>query len=605
MYVKIEILEVIMCGIVGYIGQPRRAEEIVDILSLLEYRGYDSAGISGINDDGCKIIKEVGSISNLRKKIPQQWSVTNAIAHTRWATHGASTLQNAHPHQSLDKKWIIVHNGIIENYKELCSRISACANISPNSRGGGTDTQILIEYIANKNIDTFEDFVKLFQDIKGSYAIICQNTQKPNELYIAKKNSPLYIASDKDNNIFLASDPVCFSKYTNVYKTFNDNEFAHIHDQKIFIVDSELRPIIKESSKLKDDFVEQTKLDYAHFMLKEIYEQPDALRRQVDFYKEQKILSKFNSDFLSRFNQIKLVGCGTAYHACMIGVKYIENILSIPASAEIASEFVYNTNVFEPKRTLYIFVSQSGETADTIKALNIQKEKGATCIALTNVAYSTLSQQADYCLPICAGPEVSVASTKAYTCQLSALYLFANALKTNEDLEKAYNNIVELSTKLFDFNIETADKIAEYISSKRDAVFIGKNFDFVTAREGALKIKEITYVNANACPSGELKHGYLAIVEEGTPLVVVATDEELNSKVFNSSSEAVARGAVEIVISTDDHECKYLIKLKKINPLLMPMLSIVPIQYIAYKASILKGINPDKPRNLAKSVTVE
>lgn len=601
---KILKFGVIMCGIIGYIGQPRKAEEIVDILSLLEYRGYDSAGISGIGaSGGCKIVKEVGPISILREKISHDWLITNAIAHTRWATHGASTLQNAHPHQSFNKQWVMVHNGIIENYKELRSKLITDFHCDITS--GETDTQILVEYIAQKNIKSFEDFVKIFQEVKGSYAIICQNSQKPNELYIAKKNSPLYIASDKDNNIFLASDPMCFSKYTNVYKTFNDNEFAHIHDQKIFIVDSELRPVIKESSKLMDDLIEQTKLDYAHFMLKEINEQPDALRRQVDFYKEQKILQKFNAAFLSCFNQIKLVGCGTAYHACMLGAKYIENILSIPAFAEIASEFVYNTNIFDPKHTLYIFVSQSGETADTIKALNIQKQKGATCIALTNVAYSTLSQQADYCLPICAGPEVSVASTKAYTCQLSALYLFANALKTNEDLEKAYNNIIELSTKLFDFNREEADKAAKYIASKRDAVFIGKNFDFITAKEGALKIKEITYVNANACPSGELKHGYLAIIEEGTPLVVVATDEELNSKVFNSSSEAVARGAVEIVISTDDHECKHLIKIKKINPLLMPMLSIVPIQYIAYKASVLKGINPDKPRNLAKSVTVE
>ena len=586
-----------MCGIIGYIGKPKKVSKIVDLLSILEYRGYDSSGISELHNNTFFIKKKVGVISNLKNSLGTGWTTSNLIAHTRWATHGASKLENAHPHISHNKKWVMVHNGIIENYKELKASLK-------NPTVGETDTEVLVEYIAENNVSDFEGFVKIFKKVRGSYAIICQNSEKPDELFVAKKSSPLYMSTDKDNDIFLASDPICFAEFTDTYKAFNDNEFAHIKGQQIYIVDSDLKPVIKESLKLNDQFIENTKSHYDHYMLKEIYEQPDALRRQVEFYRDRKVLEKFNKEFLSQFNYVKFIGCGTTYHACMIGAKYFEQIAKIPASAEIASEFIYNQNALNYKKTLFILISQSGETADTINALKIAKENGATCVALTNVTYSTLAQKADIVLPACAGPEISVASTKAYVCQLSALYLLANALK-DQNNTKCYDEIIDLSKQVLDFDKDKIEEIAKFLLDKNDVVFIGKDFDFVTAREGALKMKEITYINANACPAGELKHGYLALISKDTPLIVVASNPAINSKTMNASSEASARGAKRIVLSNEENHADFNLSLGCKNPLLMPITSIVPLQYLAYRVSVLKGNNPDKPRNLAKSVTVE
>lgn len=588
-----------MCGIVGYIGKEKKVNDLINLLSMLEYRGYDSAGISSCYNGDFEIYKECGPIDNLRKIVPQDMVVNEMIGHTRWATHGASTKENAHPHQSNDKKWIMVHNGIIENYLTLKSSLHG-------EVASQTDTAVLVEYIAEHQVQSFYDFVNLFKNVTGSYAIICQNTEKPNELFVAKKNSPLYYSFDDDGDVYLASDPMCFTSFTNKYKTFDDNEFAHIVGKDIEVCNGDCCKLNKAFKYFENETCGITKEGYDHYMIKEINEQPEALLRMVHFYKKQEFLKKFDADFISKFKSVRLVGCGTAYHASVLGAKYFEKITGITAWAEISSEFIYNTHAFDSDSTLCIFVSQSGETADTIQALNIEKERGSTCIALTNVGYSTLAQKSDYVLPLCAGPEVSVASTKAYTCQLGALYLLAHHF-ANPTSQKGFDDIERIAHKLFDFDVDKVEKIAEFMADKREAIYIGKDMDFLTAREGALKIKETCYINANACQSGELKHGYIAIIDKDMPLVVIATDRRLNGRTLCACCEACARGARRIMISNEfmDEQDDFCIKLVDEEDLLMPIITAVPLQYLAYRVSILKGINPDKPRNLAKSVTVE
>lgn len=589
-----------MCGIVGYLGKGRSRQFVVSRLKKLEYRGYDSSGIAFNNGEKIDSVKAVGNIANLENLITDERAVQCAIAHTRWATHGKPSVKNCHPHASQTGVWSIVHNGIIENYEEIKNGLKTPTD-------SDTDTSTVAQLLEERSARTIGDFIEVFKEVEGSYAIVAMNSEKLDELFIARNRSPLYVA-ENEGEYLVASDPICFVGFAKQYYSFNNYEYAHISGQKIKFYDINMKELKKELVKLDDCFEETQKFDYEHFMLKEIMEQPEALKRQVKTYRDTNVLAKFDKKFIEKFDYIDFIGCGTAYHASMVGARYIEKLTGIRAGAEIASEFIYKEPVFANERTLFVFVSQSGETADTLMAMNIAKQHGATCIALTNVLYSTIAKQADLVLPVCAGPEIAVASTKAYVCQLSALYMFAKHLNNQiNDTQYDYLKDVELvSNKILDFDKDSISLIAERIKDEMNPIFIGKDLDYIAACEASLKLKEVAYVNATNYPSGELKHGFLALIEDNTPLIVFATEEKVRVKTLNAAHEAVSRGAFQITI-TNDGSLGYdnLIVIDVENELLMPMLEIAPMQYLAYEVSVKKGINPDQPRNLAKSVTVE
>jgi glucosamine--fructose-6-phosphate aminotransferase (isomerizing) len=590
-----------MCGIVGYVGQKKNANFLIEKLKKLEYRGYDSAGFANLSDGKIKVFKESGNIDNLKKSVDLNLEIECAIAHTRWATHGKPVRVNAHPHSSFDEKWTIVHNGIIENFEKLKSTLTKIPESS-------TDTAVIAELLGERKAKSFDDFVDCFQAIVGSYAIVALNSDKSNELFLAKNKSPLYVAKNESGDFLVASDPICFSKFSTKYYTMLDGEFAHISGGKISFRNQNNEQIEKQEKILDEMFEDDDMKNYDHFMIKEIMEQPVALLRQIKTYRDSGVLEKFDLNFAKKFKRVKFIGCGTAYHAGLVGARYIAKIVGIQADAEVASEFIYNEPIFADPETLFVFVSQSGETADTIRGVEIAKEHGATCIALTNVLYSTIANKTDYVLPVCAGPEIAVASTKAYVCQLSALYLFAQSLARKKPLEICYKEIESLSKRIFDFNFKQVEDLAEDIKNSDSVIFIGKDVDYVSACEASLKLKEVAYINTASYPSGELKHGFLALVERGTPLFVFAGNKLLNTKTFNASIEAVSRGAYEIVLTNQklkENENRKVLFFDEPNELLLPILFIVPMQYLAYKVSIKKGINPDQPRNLAKSVTVE
>lgn len=589
-----------MCGIVGYLGEEKSGNFVVEKLKKLEYRGYDSAGIASVQKNETTIYKSLGNISNLTRKIPNNYTVKCAIAHTRWATHGKPSETNSHPHSSFSKVWTIVHNGIIENYNQLKQTLKyPCKS--------DTDTEVVAELLEENKASNIDEFIDTFKLIEGSYAIVAINSNQEEKIYFAKNRSPLYIASN-DKDILIASDPICFESFSKTYYTLNDLEYGYATKGKIVFFDKNKNKIKKAKTTIDDCFEKSGKEGYPHFMLKEILEQPLALTRQIKFYKEKNILDNFDEKFISKFDNIQLVGCGTAYHVALMGAKFIQKMLNIRASAEIASEFIYNEPIFANKKTLFIFVSQSGETADTINALNIAKRLGATSIALTNVLYSTLAKSADFVLPVCAGPEIAVASTKAYVCQLSALYMFSKNIYSKIKKEGAFifEDINSVAKKILNFDKMQIQKIATKIKDKINPIFIGKDLDSITAKEASLKLKEVAYINSTDYPSGELKHGFLALVEKGTPLFVFATQKKTNLKTINASNEAVARGAYQITITNDASiEGDEIIFVDEQNEYLASILAIAPLQYLAYEVSIQKGINPDQPRNLAKSVTVE
>ena len=587
-----------MCGIVGYIGKKIKASYLIKKLKRLEYRGYDSAGLGFISDGKIKFVKAVGKIESLEKSVPESLEVKNGIAHTRWATNGKVNEKNAHPQLSKNGVWAIVHNGIIENEEALRKTLRA----KPES---DTDTSVVAELLEEKDVQNIYEFIDVFKTLVGSFAIIAENKNFENTLFVAKRHSPLFISKNIFNDCFVASDPICFSDFSTEYYALEDNEFAEIKNGEIKFFDKNKNELKKKTFEIDEDFKGTEKEGYAHYMLKEIMEQKSAISRQVNFYSKQKLLEKFDKNFLKKFNQIVLVGCGTAYHASQIGAKYFQKILNINARAEMASEFIYSKPVFADQNSLFIFVSQSGETADTITALNLAKSKGATTLAITNVMYSTLAKKANFTLPICANPEIAVASTKAYTTMLTCLYIFTSYFSENKNY---FDEVLKISDEVLNFNFSKIDLIAETLKKTKYCIFIGKDLDYITACEASLKLKEVAYINSLNYPSGELKHGFLALVKKNVPIIVFANEKEINQKTFNSASEAKSRGG-KLVIFTNEKEIKnkdkFTVKFETKNELLLPIVSIVPAQYLAYKVSILKGIDPDKPRNLAKSVTVE
>ena len=587
-----------MCGIVGYVGKEKKVKSLIKVLQKLEYRGYDSSGYASLKKDNFEILKKCGNIKKLFESVEDNAGSTCFISHTRWATHGKTTEQNAHPHLSNKEQFAVVHNGIIENYETLKKEY----NLSVKSE---TDTAVVAELLEKFKVQTIFDFIDTFKIIKGSYAILVISKQKQNTIFVAKQKSPLYLSQNASGDTLVASDPICFVDFASEYYSFEDGEFAEIKGNKIAFYNSQKIEVKKEKLNLDDFFETTNKAEFEHFMLKEIYEEKEALLRQVKVYEEKEILKKFDKNFISNFQEIKFIGCGTAYHAGLMGVKFVEKILNKKASAEIASEFIYQKPNFISNQTLYVFVSQSGETADTLLAHEMVKDKGATTIALTNVLYSSLAKKSEFVLPILAGVEIAVASTKAYVCMLSSIYLFCEKMLSQKNYEEALEKVKQLAAKITCFDTLKLDRIAEVLKDKKEAVFIGKDMDYITALEAALKLKEITYINANAYPAGELKHGFLALVEQGTPLFVFMLEKDLITKTKSSMKEAEARGATPIIFSRTEKEGENEIAIQEEDEFLSELAAIAPMQYLAYKVSILKNINPDQPRNLAKSVTVE
>lgn len=591
-----------MCGIACYIGKEIGITSLANALKKLEYRGYDSSGISYIDNGTIKTIKKVGKIDNLIETLPVEQKIHTAISHTRWATHGKPSYENAHPHSSKHNEWTIVHNGIIENYLEIKEQLK-------HKTTSGNDTAILAEFLEENAKNNMAEFINAFRKVKGSYAIVAINKNDEDSLYIAKNKSPLFIGKTSDG-VWIASDPISLPREAILYE-LDDKQFAIVSVNKIQVYDNNYNKIDIKPSNIKNIFSDSLLGKYPHFMLKEIDEESVAILKQVEYYKTNNVLDEYDNNFINQFDYVKFIGCGTAYHAGLMGARFVEKLLGIRASCEIASEFIYKEPLLDNKKTLFILISQSGETADTLRAMEIIKEKGFTHIALTNVMYSTIARKSQYILPTLAGPEIAVASTKAYVCQLTSLYMLTahlhNAL--GKDNINYYYDISNIATKTLNFDRLKLDKIAKAIYQSPTAIFLGKDLDYITANEASLKLKEISYINSASYPSGELKHGFLALVEEGTPLIVFAMGDDTQiSKTLNASHESIARGAYEILVTNrlKSGEIKpNQIYIDSKDPLLSQILAIAPMQYLAYKVSILKGFNPDKPRNLAKSVTVE
>lgn len=599
-----------MCGIVGYSGKKSVENVLINKLKLLEYRGYDSAGIAVKSGENIKATKAKGEIVNLERVVEPLEEATLGIGHTRWATHGVPCEINAHPHLSMNKEWAIVHNGVIENYSALKNELK--------ERGyefiSETDTEVvvnLIEYYSGKPEvkDDLAAIIKACERLDGSYALAVLN-RKSDKIYFAKNKCPLYCGVN-DGEFMLSSDPICFVGFSNEYYVLENGEFGYYGNGELFFCDESMRQTEKEPVKL-DCSAYNFKNDFSHFMIKEIYEVKDAISNIIEYYSEKSAWRHFDEIDFKSIKNIKIVGCGTAYHAGLVGANIIERQLGAECGVYVASEYRYASTKTD-KNTLAIFISQSGETADTLAAEDIARRKGAKTLAVVNVEYSTLAKTADYFLPIKAGVEIAVASTKAYVAQIVVLYLIAARIKSNlgcgdspviAELERLKNAVTIR-------NIEHYKRIADELKSLRSLFMIARGADYCTALEACLKIKETSYVNANAYYAGELKHGFLAIVEKDFYVCVFASDERLLSKTLANAEEAKARGA-KLVLTTccdlenyDKSNFDVIINTPKIDGLLQPAADIVPWQIIAYYISVAKGLNPDKPRNLAKSVTVE
>lgn len=583
-----------MCGIIGYIGKDVE-KNLIEGLEKLEYRGYDSAGLCTLRNNDFYVEKSVGDVKKLKDKVKFFSDFGLGIAHTRWATHGKISIENAHPHFSSKGEVAIVHNGIIENFENLKGELEKDGAYFY----GETDSEVVAKYLKGKlNLKKIRD-VK--NKLKGTYALAIIS-KRDNSIFFAKYKSPLYVAIGQDCAM-IASDPSCFvGKCENFYPV-NDGEYGKLELNKIQFFDCEGKQVIKKSQKLNIDYHWENKKEYEHFMLKEINESESVLHNILEKYTScmQEMLKDIKK---LDFDRIYLVGCGTAYHAALVGQRYLRSKLKKDVYCDRASEFQYNSHIINEK-SLCIFISQSGETIDTISALEYAKSMGGKIISITNVSYSTIATKAEYNFPIFAGPEIGVASTKAYVGQCIVLYIISQYLSHNDFL-------APLQQLKLDYGDD--DKIKEFarVISKKDRLFfIGRGFDYITALEASLKMKEITYINSVVEPSGELKHGPIALIENGTIIIAVATDEKLNAKTINNAYETKSRGAfLAIVTNTDlDRKTKdnfdYVFKIKDADKDLMPIQSILFFQKLAYFVALERHTNPDKPRNLAKSVTVE
>ena len=584
-----------MCGIIGYIGKSQKTLDVlITGLTNLEYRGYDSAGIAYKNDK-LNIVKSVGRISNLKEKINIKEPAYIGIGHTRWATHGGVSLENSHPHNV--GSITLVHNGIIENYKELKEDLIKKGYDFKSE----TDTEVacaLLDYLYKKNENMLEAIKDAINYLEGSYAfgIIVENDDN---LYIAKNNSPLIIGVN-DEEKFIASDVPAILEFTNKYITLNEQEYAILNKEKLVIYDCSGNIVKKDIKTFDGDITSAKKNGYDHFMLKEMNEQANIFKKTMEKYYNNNL--KDIPD-ISKYKRIDIVACGSAYHAGMIGKNLIEEYSNIEVNVNIASEYRYK-KLFIDKDTLVIVISQSGETADTLAALKKAKEYGSHTLAIVNVKDSSIAREADEVIYTLAGPEIAVATTKAYSSQVLTLALLA--IKTNQK-EKISDDIKLLPNKIDELLNRNYKEIAKKIYNSSDIYFLGRKVDYSLALEGSLKLKEISYIHSEAYAAGELKHGTISLIEENTPVIGILTDEEIISKTISNLKEVKARGAFVIVINSSNIkvECDYEIKIPLVNKIFEPLLAIIPLQMIAYEVALLRNCDIDKPKNLAKSVTVE
>jgi glucosamine--fructose-6-phosphate aminotransferase (isomerizing) len=612
-----------MCGIVGYIGTKKASPILINGLLRLEYRGYDSAGISTIEKDGLSIMKDKGRVKNLNN-LPgiDDLEGTIGIAHTRWATHGKPSKENSHPHMDNSKTFSVVHNGIIENYNELTKFLINNGYTFYSQ----TDTEIipnLIHYYYSKddNNDSFR-FLRAVKnacsDLKGSFAleIICKND--PNNMIVVRKDSPLVIGKGNGEN-YISSDIPAILSFTREFYLLEDLEFVVLSRDDAKFYDKNLNPIDKKIQTIEWNASSAEKDGFEDYMLKEIYEQPTAIRETIgaklgEGSKCEFDELKFTKEYLKSLNKIYLVACGTAMHAGLAAKNMLERICKIPTEVDIASEFRYRDPIVDEK-TLCIFISQSGETADTIAALKLSKEKGAKTLAISNVIGSSITREADYSIYTHAGPEIAVASTKAYTSQVVLLAIlaiyFAETLElTDKNILELKSNILELPSKIEE-TLKCAEQIKEFghrIYQEKDVFFLGRGIDETVAKESALKLKEISYIHADSYPAGELKHGPIALIENDITVISIMTDKNLVEKTVSNIQEVITRGAKTLVVTNqniDDKMFDTVIHIPETNTFISPILSVIPLQLLAYYISKEKGLDVDKPRNLAKSVTVE
>ena len=598
-----------MCGIIGYIGKNNALKVITDGLKQLEYRGYDSAGIAIKNNNEIKIFKSVGKIKELEKKIDYTIQSDIGIGHTRWATHGSVNITNSHPHKV--GSITLVHNGIIENYEQLKQEL-----IKNNYQlKSDTDTEIAcgyIDYLYQKDKNIITTLNKIKDIFKGSYAfaILVDND---NYLYATRKDSPLIIAKGENEN-YLASDVPAILKYTNQYYLLDNYEIAILEKDNIKIL-KDNKEIKKELLTFNYNIETSLKNGYDHFMLKEINEQDKLVESLINIYLQDKktLLNKMPN--FKKYNQIHIVACGSAYHAGLVGKYLIEKYANTKVYVEVASEYRYNKLFFD-KKTLVIIISQSGETADSLASLRIAKENKIDTLAIVNVYGSSIAREASKTLYINAGCEIAVATTKAYTLQLLMLSFIALAMgiqkeliddSSFEDIKKYYTKLPQLMHNEIKRDLKN---IAKNIYKKNNIFFIGRGIDYALSLEGSLKLKEISYIHSEAYPAGELKHGTISLIEKNTPVIAIVTDENIYEKTISNIKEVVSRGAYVILIISKhlDKEGDFYnekIVIENTDSLINSLTAIIPLQLLAYNIALLKGCDIDKPRNLAKSVTVE
>lgn len=606
-----------MCGIVGYVGKRNAQDVLLDGLEKLEYRGYDSAGVALALEGGIRVVKSKGRLAELRKRLAVEALARSGcgIGHTRWATHGEPSDVNSHPHST--PRVSIVHNGIIENYGVLKERLMAKGYTFESE----TDTEVLVKLIDScYEGEPLKALRAALAMVRGSYALAVLFLDFPDTLFAVKRESPLIVGWGEEEN-FIASDIPALLKYTRRYSVLEEGDMAVVNADGIRFYNEFAEPVEREVLTANWDQEAAEKGGYPHFMLKEINEQPAAITATVSPRVENGLpdlrVPELTDERLRRIGTVHLVGCGTAMHAGMVGKAAIEALARVPAQVEIASEFRYRNPILRPE-DLVIIISQSGETSDTLAALKLAKSRGVPVLAIVNVVGSSIARAADYVMYTYAGPEIAVASTKAYMVQMCVLYLFAlrlayaRGMQTDAEIRRLTAELLRagevIKPRLAD--CEQIKYLASRFVNTQSCFFIGRGFDYSLSLEGSLKLKEISYVHSDAYAAGELKHGTISLVTDGVPVIALATQKQVYEKTISNAKETKSRGAKVLLFTTQDAVvpdgvADYVVRLDDYDDLLMPLQLIVPLQLFAYYMAVLRGCDVDKPRNLAKSVTVE
>ena len=606
-----------MCGIVGYVGKRNAQDVLLDGLEKLEYRGYDSAGVALALEGGIRVVKSKGRLAELRKRLAVEALARSGcgIGHTRWATHGEPSDVNSHPHST--PRVSIVHNGIIENYGVLKERLMAKGYTFESE----TDTEVLVKLIDScYEGEPLKALRAALAMVRGSYALAVLFRDFPDTLFAVKRESPLIVGWGEEEN-FIASDIPALLKYTRRYSVLEEGDMAVVNADGIRFYNEFAEPVEREVLTANWDQEAAEKGGYPHFMLKEINEQPAAITATVSPRVENGLpdlrVPELTDERLRRIGTVHLVGCGTAMHAGMVGKAAIEALARVPAQVEIASEFRYRDPILN-KDDLVIIISQSGETSDTLAALKLAKSRGVPVLAIVNVVGSSIARAADYVMYTYAGPEIAVASTKAYMVQMCVLYLFAlrlayaRGMQTDAEIRRLTAELLRagevIKPRLAD--CEQIKYLASRFVNTQSCFFIGRGFDYSLSLEGSLKLKEISYVHSDAYAAGELKHGTISLVTDGVPVIALATQKQVYEKTISNAKETKSRGAKVLLFTTQDAVvpdgvADYVVRLDDYDDLLMPLQLIVPLQLFAYYMAVLRGCDVDKPRNLAKSVTVE